>query len=170
MPALDDFRFCPRCATPLEDRVLEGRGRRACPKDGCGFIAYGNPTPVVAAIVQRGDAVLLVRAKGWPEKMFGLVTGFLEAGEAPRDAVLREVREELGLSGTLGALVGVYAFELRNELIACWHVTVEGEPTLGDELEACKAVPVAKLRPWPFGTGQAVADWLETVVRRPSGT
>jgi len=155
-----DFTFCPRCATKLEDRTLEGRTRRACPKDGCGFVHYGNPTPVVAAIVQRGDDVLLVRQHGWPEKMFGLVTGFLEAGETPEAGVKREVKEELGLDGEVVELVGVYDFELRNELLVAYHVRVSGEVTLGDELEAYKAIPKVKLRPWAFGTGHAVAKWL----------
>jgi hypothetical protein len=28
-------------------------------------------------------------------------------------------------------------------------------------LQAIKIVPVAKLKPWPFGTGPAVAEWLK---------
>lgn len=35
-----------------------------------------------------------------------------------------------------------------------------GTPVLSAELEASKTVPVEKLRPWPLGTGLAVADWL----------
>jgi NADH pyrophosphatase NudC (nudix superfamily) len=160
-PVRDAFRFCPLCATPLADRAVEGRARRACPKDGCGFTHYSNPTPVVAAIVERGEDVLLVRQHGWPEKMFGLVTGFLEAGESPEAGVLREVQEELGLAGEVVSLVGVYDFELRNELIVAYHVRVAGEVTLGDELEAVKAIAKTKLRPWAFGTGHAVKAWLE---------
>ena len=31
---------------------------------------------------------------------------------------------------------------------------------INEELEAYKAIPVAKLKPWPFGTGLALQDWL----------
>lgn len=160
-PAGMDTRFCPRCATPLVEKLAGGKPRPACPKDGCGFIAWGNPTPVVAAIIEHEGAVLLARGKGWPEKVFALVTGFLEAGETPEAAVLREVKEETGLDATLVSLVGVYPFELRNELIVCFHVTAAGPITLSEELEATKHIPKEKLRPWPFGTGLGVKDWLE---------
>lgn len=160
-------RFCPQCATPLSDLREEGRVRKACGKEGCGFIHYGNPLPVVAAIVEHDGAVILVRGQNWPEKMFGLVTGFLEAGESPEQGVLRELKEELGLDGEVASLVGAYPFELRNELIVAYHVKARGEVTLGAELAAFKRVPIEKLRPWDFGTGLAVRDWL---VRRPSGS
>src|SRR5207302_4613336 len=125
---------------------------KQCSAPGCGHVLYGNPTPVVAAILEREGEVLLVRNKGWPEKWFGLVSGFLEAGEAPADACLREVKEELGLDGELVALVGVYPFEMRNEVIIAYHVRASGEPVLGDELAGFKAVPVDQVRPWECGT------------------
>lgn len=161
MAGAEAFKFCPRCGAALEQRA-----HPTCVKEGCGFIDYQNPLPVVAAIVEHEGRVVLVRAKGWPEKMFGLVTGFLEAGETPEAAVLREVKEELGLEGEVVSLVGAYGFELRNELIVAWHVRARGAIALGDELEAYKAIAPEKLRPWAFGTGLAVADWLK---RRAGG-
>jgi NADH pyrophosphatase NudC (nudix superfamily) len=157
----DTFRFCPRCATPLVDGAHAGRTRRQCPKEGCGFVHWGNPTPVVAAIIEHEGKVLLARGRGWPGKMFGLVTGFLEAAETPEAGVLREVKEEVGLDGEIVRLVGVYPFEVRNELIVAYHVRATGTVTLGDELEQVKAVEPEKLRAWPFGTGQAVQQWLD---------
>jgi NAD+ diphosphatase len=155
------FRFCPRCATQLVDRAAGGRSRKTCPAEGCGFVHWNNPTPVVAAILEHEGAVLLARGKGWPEKMFALVTGFLEAGETPETGVLREVSEETGLDGEIVAFVGAYPFEMRNELLIVFHVRATGTITLSDELEETKRVPKERLKPWPFGTGPAVRDWLE---------
>jgi NADH pyrophosphatase NudC (nudix superfamily) len=164
-------RFCLRCGAPLAPHEEEGRTRLRCAgrdgAPGCGWVHYGNPTPVVAAIVQQGDDVILARNHGWPDGWFGLVTGFLEAGETPEAGVLRELREELGLEGTIRSLVGVYAFAQRNELIVAYHVQAEGDVVLGPEIEAFKRVPIAKLRPWPFGTGEAVRDWLSNRSRTP---
>lgn len=158
------MKYCPRCATPLETRDHAGRSRECCPattaEGPCGFVFWDNPLPVVAAIVEHEGKVLLVRNHGWPEKMFGLVTGFLERGESAEQGVLRELREELGLEGEIVRLVGVYPFPQKNELIVAFHVRAIGEPKLGEELEAYKSIEPAKLRPWPFGTGLAVADWL----------
>jgi NAD+ diphosphatase len=163
---MSEARFCLRCGHVLEEAALDGTARKRCPAPGCGFVHYDNPLPVVAAIVElvpdgggEGE-IVLVRQKGWPAGWFGLVTGFLERGEEPEAGVLRELREELGLEGEVVELVGVYGFAQRNEVIAAWHVRARGAITLGEELEACKRVPVAKLRPWPFGTGLAVRDWL----------
>ena len=142
----------------LESREHAGRVRLCCPKDG--WVFWDNPLPVVAAIVEHEGSVILVRNQGWPEKMFGLMTGFLEKGESPEQGVLRELREELGLDGEVVRLIGVYPFEQRNELIVAYHVRAHGTLALGDEIAECKAVAREKLRPWAFGTGLAVRDWL----------
>jgi ADP-ribose pyrophosphatase YjhB (NUDIX family) len=125
-------------------------------------VQWGNPLPVVGALVEHRGKIVLARANGWPEKFYGLITGFLEAGESPEDGVRREVLEELNLKVELVSLIGVYSFEMRNEFIACWHVraTDDQEVKLGDELEAYKAIEPDKLRAWDMGTGLAVRDWL----------
>lgn len=158
----DARNFCVRCGSGLVAIDEKGVARRGCGKEGCGYIDYDNPTPVVAAIVQMGDDVILVRPPSFPEKFFGLVTGFLERGERPEEGVVREVKEELGLDATVASLVGVYPFFMMNQVIVTYHVTAKGEIVLGEELAAYKRIPIAKLRPWPMGTGEAVRDFLAT--------
>ena len=120
---------------------------------------------MVAAIVEVDGAVILARNKRWPEKMYGLITGFLESGETPDEAVLREVREELGLDATVAHFVGNYAFFEMNQLIVAYHVPARGDIVVGAELADIKRVPVERLKPWTIGTGPAVRDWL--AARRP---
>jgi NAD+ diphosphatase len=154
------MKFCPRCARPLGTREDSGRARSACPDAACGFVFYDNPLPVVAALVEHQGKVLLVRNQGWPEKWFGLVTGFLERDETPEAGVLRELKEELGLEGEVVRLIGVYAFQERNEVILAYHLRASGPLTPGKEISETRAVEPERLRAWPFGTGLAVADWL----------
>lgn len=154
------FQFCPQCRKELLPKVMGGRERRVCPDPGCGFVYWDNPTPVVAAIIERDQRVILVRNKGWPEKLLGLAAGFLERDEAPADGVRREVKEELGLDTGEATLVGVYPFAQMHQVILAYHVVAHGEVTLGEELEAYKAIPIPELKPWPFGTGLALRDWL----------
>jgi NADH pyrophosphatase NudC (nudix superfamily) len=165
-------RFCEQCGGALArarvDGEPDGRERLRCA--ACGFIRYENPTPVVAAIVEHDGHIILARNVGWPEGMYGLVTGFLERDESPEEGVLREVREELGLAGEIASLVGVYPFAQRNELIVAYHVRATGAITVGAELAGIKRVPVEKLRAWPFGTGLAVRDWLARRTPPPSTT
>lgn len=156
------FTYCPKCAAPLDVRQdAEGVERAFCPADDCGFVHYDNPTPVVAAIVEYGDDVVLARNVGWPENWFGLVTGFLERGESTEEAVLREVAEELLVPAELQSFVGLYPFDMMNQLIIAYHVTITDEPAAGPELAAIKRVPIAKVKPWPTSTGDALRDWLQ---------
>ncbi|MCJ7685476.1 MAG: NUDIX hydrolase, partial [Desulfobacteraceae bacterium] len=88
--------------------------------------------------------------------------GFLERGETPDEGVLREVKEELGLEGRIESFVGYYSFLEMNQLILAFHVKGEGEIIIGMELDEIKLIRPEKLRPWRFGTGLAIKDWLET--------
>jgi NADH pyrophosphatase NudC (nudix superfamily) len=156
-----DATYCLRCGSALERKLIDGAERLACSSASCSYVYWNNPVPVVAAIVEHEDTVLLVRQPGWPDKMYGLVTGFLERGESPEQGVVREVAEELGLTAEVVGLVGLYPFEQQNQLIVAYHVRATGTVRLSDELAGVKAIAPDRLRPWPFGTGLAVRDWLE---------
>ena len=159
---MSDKNYCIKCGTRLEERIIDGLPRPSCPAEGCGFVFWDNPVPVVAGLVQMGGMVILVRNIGWPEKIFGLVTGFLERDETPEQGIVREVREELGVDATIQGMIGVYAFTQKNQLILAYHLTAEGTITLNQELDEYRPVAPERLRPWPFGTGPAVRDWLES--------
>jgi NAD+ diphosphatase len=151
------WRFCPACGCEIGEKV-DG-GPQVC--DHCGTRNYDNPVPVVCAIVETPVGVILAHNRSWPAKMFGPVTGFLEHGEAPSDAVIREVQEELGLKAHIRSFVGVYPFPQMNQIILAYGLSAEGSVKLGSELDDFRAVAPEKLRAWEFGTGRAVADWLD---------
>jgi NADH pyrophosphatase NudC (nudix superfamily) len=152
------WRFCPLCAAPLVRGTYGERERSAC--SACDWIHWDNPTPVVAAVVELEGRVLLARNRAWPEKMFALVTGFLERGESPAAAVRREVKEETDLDAEAAHLIGVYEFARMNQVILAYHVPARGTVRLSEELADFRLIEPAKLRPWPQGTGQALADWM----------
>src|SRR5207245_6716334 len=116
------MKFCPTCASPLSARELEGHTRLVCSSETCDYVFYDNPVPVVAALIEHGETVLLVRNKGWPEKWYGLVSGVLEKGESPEQGVLREVKEEVGLKGEIVSFIGAYPFHEMNQIILAYHV------------------------------------------------
>jgi len=155
------FNFCPNCASPLVDAVVNGESRRACSVQ-CGFVYYDNPTPVVAAIVEHEGAVVLARNKAWPRHFYGLITGFLERTESPQDCALREVKEELNLTAQTPTLIGVYPFERMNQVIIAFHVHATGTIQLNDELDDFKHVAPEQCQVWPAGTGLALRDWLRS--------
>jgi NADH pyrophosphatase NudC (nudix superfamily) len=158
------YRYCPACAAPLASGEHGGAERLACA--ACGFVHWDNPVPVVAAIVEHEGAVILARNRDWPEKMFGLVTGFLEKNETPEQGVAREVKEELGLEALEVNFVGLYPFARRNELIIAYHVPAAGTVVLNEELADYRRIAPERLKAWDFGTGLALADWLARRLER----
>lgn len=68
-----------------------------------------HPMVGVAAVVLRGDEVLLVERGHEPAKgLWGPPGGLLELGEAVEAGVRREVLEECGVSVEVGPLIAVF--------------------------------------------------------------
>ena len=86
-------RFCGRCGGAT---VHHERDRaRQCP--GCGLVSYPRVSPAVIVLVSRGDRFLLARNASFPGKRYSILAGFVEAGETLEAAVVREIREEVGI-------------------------------------------------------------------------
>ena len=157
--------FCPNCATPLQRLAQEEDGgtktRLRCP--ACDWTHWNNPTPVLAAVIELADRdghVLLARNAAWPGKFFGLITGFMEAGETPQQGITREIGEETSLAVDSLALIGVYDFQRMNQVIIAYHAVARGEIVLSPELVEYRTVAPEAVRCWRAGTGYALADWL----------
>lgn len=75
-----------------------------------------HPIVGVAAIVLRGDQVLLVQRGREPAKgLWGLPGGMLELGETLAEGLRREVREECGIEIEVGPLVAAFEPMLRDD-------------------------------------------------------
>ena len=158
------MNFCPNCSTQLIRELHAGRERDLCPHPRCDFVHWNNPIPVVAAVVYHGDEVALVRNVGWPTHWYALVTGFLESGEMPEEAVLREVAEEIGLDGRIERYLGMYEFYRSNQLIIAYAIEVDSKDTTlqEDEIVDIKWKHIEDVKPWSAGTGRALQEWLAT--------
>ena len=155
------FNFCPTCKSDLG---VNADGYVACQNTECTFVHYENPTPVVAAVIEYKDGnVLLAHNVAWPPTWYALVTGFLEKHEHPAEAVLREVKEEVGLDAELRGFLGHYTFKRMNQIIMAYHVYADGEIKLEDpDIDDVKIVPFDKVKTWPSGTGEALKKFLES--------
>ena len=98
-------RHCMVCGARLKAMMQEGRPRRRCSR--CGWIFYENPAPAAVAIVEGRGGLLLARRAAPPyEGTWDLPGGFIEADERPEQALLRELREELGARAVITGLHG----------------------------------------------------------------
>lgn len=157
-----ETRYCTHCATPLQRMTLmEDSGpteRLRCP--ACGWTHWNNPTPVLAAIVEYEGQVLLARNAAWQGRAFGLITGFMEAGETPQEGIAREIKEETQLDVSALQLIGAYDFQRMNQVLIAYHAVAHGTVRLSPELVEYRLIDPHAVLCWPAGTGYALADWL----------
>lgn len=151
------MRFCPDCGSPLSKKVIGGAERDMCTAKGCHFIFWNNPTPVVAGIVKLNEHYILARNVSWPEYFYSMITGFLEAGEDPQLAIMRETKEELGLDAFEATFLGHYPHINRNQLLIAYLVKAEGTITLNEELNDYKLLTRDELEIYNFGPYKLVA-------------
>jgi len=166
---MGEYRFCPLCATPLtwttQDEDGGPKERLRCA--ACGWTHWNNPTPVLAAVIQYDDRILLARNAAWTRNFYGLITGFMEAGESPKDGIIREIREETNLQTSELHLIGAYEFLRMNQVIIAYHAVAHGEVKLSPELVDYRLYEYDKVRCWTAGTGYALADWLRSRGHEP---
>ncbi|WP_406541075.1 NUDIX domain-containing protein [Clostridium ljungdahlii] len=68
---------------------------KICPN--CNHIMYPVICPAIIVAVTKGDKILLAHNNGFKDNMYGLIAGFVEAGEDLNSAVKKEVFEEVGI-------------------------------------------------------------------------
>jgi mutator protein MutT len=150
---LDDWRHCPRCATP----VTADAGRFECPH--CGFATYAHSNPTASGVVvdDRGRVLLSKRAKDPFAGKWDLPGGFLEEGEDPLDGVKRELREEAGIEIGDERLLGIWMdrYEYRRRVVETLNIyykarLAEGTPEPADDVAefrwfAASEVPLDEL-------------------------
>ena len=97
--------------------------------------------------------------------MFSLVTGYLERNETPEQAVVREVKEEIGLDGKVQEFLGCYSLIEKNQVILAHWLMATGELKTGNEIAEAKILSREELKLWQFGrlalTSTIARHWLE---------
>jgi 8-oxo-dGTP diphosphatase len=131
------IKYCPFCGGNLVRKYIENGNRLFC--NSCLQVIYENSAPVCAAIVfDRQDRILLVKRDIEPK--FGewcLPGGFIEYDEDPKDAVLRELKEETNLDGEIENLFEVFSGKSKMNgavILICYYVKIlGGELNAGDD-------------------------------------
>ncbi|MGP8159273.1 MAG: NUDIX domain-containing protein [Thermoplasmata archaeon] len=125
---------------------------------------YENPALTVDAVWIRSGKVLLVRRGKPPFRGFwAFPGGFVELHETVEEALVRELREETGLSGHPVKIVGVYSGPDRDPRKPTATVAFlvggrVGKPVGHDDAASAAWVPLHQARPMAFDHEQILAD------------
>jgi len=123
-------------------------------------VSERQPTLAVGAVVVDHDRLLMVRrGRGPAAGAWSVPGGKVEHGESLLEAVTRELREETGLEGLCGPLLG-WAERLDDEehfVILDFEVTVVGDdqPTAGDDAAEAAWVALHEVIDLPLVDGLA---------------
>lgn len=88
-------QHCSRCG--IETEPARGGWVRRCPSDKSWHFPRTDPATIML-VTDDLDRALLGRRESWPTGWFSTLAGFVEPGESAESAVVREVKEEVGIS------------------------------------------------------------------------
>ncbi|WP_199253729.1 NAD(+) diphosphatase [Mycolicibacterium mengxianglii] len=80
---------------------------------------------VICLVHDGGDRVVLARQTAWPERMFSLLAGFVEAGESFETCVAREISEEVGLAVREVRYLGSQPWPFPRSLMVGFHAVAD---------------------------------------------
>ncbi|MGE2814494.1 NAD(+) diphosphatase [Mycobacterium heidelbergense] len=80
---------------------------------------------VICLVHDGGDRAVLARQAVWPERMFSLLAGFVEAGESFETCVAREIREEIGLHVRDVRYLGSQPWPFPRSLMVGFHAVAD---------------------------------------------
>ncbi len=100
--------------------------------------------PAVICLVHDGyDRAVLARQTVWPQRLFSILAGFVEAGESFENCVVREIAEEVGLTVTDVQYLGSQPWPFPRSLMVGFHAIADPD------------------QPFSFNDGEiAEAEWF----------
>ncbi len=117
-----------------------------------------QPVPhidVVGAILRQNGLVLIARrpSKGLLGGLWEFPGGKLEAGESHAEALVREIREELGIEVTPTEKFGIYhhAYTHFKVTLQAWFAELKGEEPTALEASEIRWVRIEELVDYPMG-------------------
>lgn len=159
------FKYCPRCSNLLGFLKKDGKTVSFCGK--CNKPIYQH-TPQTSAciLLNKNGEILLVKRKNEPfKKLWSLPAGFVEYGENPIDAGLRELKEETNIEAEYDHVVGIYLVDEHSKTYSILTVIMvknaKGKLTSSDDVTDCKYFDPKKLPQMAFKAQvKAIEDYL----------
>jgi NAD+ diphosphatase len=127
---------CSRCGAPTV--VAEAGHLRRCLVDGSEHYPRTDPV-IIVLVVDEQERCLLGRHPDWPDGRYSTLAGFVEPGETPEQAIVREVFEETGVAVRSSAYAGSQPWPFPSNLMLGYYARAAGEPPKPDGEEISEA-------------------------------
>ncbi len=118
-------RYCGRCGTPTVPVV--GERVRRCPN--CDLHAYPRVSPAIIVLITRGEhdeQALLAWGTRRQQQFYSTLAGFVEAGETLEEALVREIKEEVGIDVRDVTYFGSQAWPFPHQLMVGYRARYAG--------------------------------------------
>lgn len=142
------MNYCVECGTKLIEKPLEGEGMVPfCPKCGQYRFPIFNTAVSMIVVDTTAQKILLIQQYGRP--FYILVAGYVSRGENAETAVVREVREETGLTVDSFRFNRSRFFEPSNTLMVnftCFVKDAAAHLNTNEEIDSCQWFTFAEAR------------------------
>lgn len=154
------IRFCPYCGRPIGEKRVSGRAQPHC--TACEATFFADPKLAVAVLIEQDGKVVLQRRTIDPGLgLWTFPSGYVDRGERPEDAAVREAAEEVGVEVRLTRLIGLYSRPGDPVVLAVYAAEIVGgrlAPT--DENDAVDFFTPNDLPPLAFPHDpEIIATW-----------
>jgi NAD+ diphosphatase len=138
----------PRCSVcGAQTEVIRSGEARHCPQCGADHFPRTDPAVIMTVVDDEGRCLLghnSARADGW----FSTLAGFVEPGESPEQAVVREVHEEVGVQIDRASYLGSQPWPFPSSLMLGFeaHASSYDIQVDGNEITEARWFTRAELR------------------------
>lgn len=154
---LQHYRYCPVCGSA--DFLVSSVKSKQCRH--CGYELFINPSAAVVAFIRnaRGELLVVERDCEPAKGTLDLPGGFTDIDETVEESVIREIKEETGLTVT----ATTYLFSYPNHYLYSgmdiptldffFECQVEDTSVLhaADDAASCQWLPLNQIQPERFG-------------------
>ena len=162
-------RFCGLCGGEMRMRIVMPDRKRLKVCAACGYVDFQGPKLVAGCLVIDSGKVLLLRRGIMPQiGKWTFPGGYVDLGETPGNAAVRETLEEVGMTVAPGSLLGLYADPAHPIAAVAVYLAqpFAGAPSISDEAIEVRYFTPGEI-PWDdlafHTTRAALTDWIASL-------
>ena len=120
------MKYCYECGTRLIERELKDEGLIPyCPS--CNEYRFPIYSAAISVVILNKDKTKGLLIKQYGKSNYRLVAGYINKGESAEEALIREMKEEIGVAPIFYRLNATRYFERTNTLMINFYAILDSE-------------------------------------------